>query len=1227
MYCAKCKIKIVKILYIAHKAVFKEESRMRTKLKRGLSLLLSVTMICSGIHFTQKVNAVEGTSASMSTEMIDDSIEETKNANVYFVQSATKKIITLDGIDNNPIDCSNVYDKNNIPQNGLFTVYYGQWNDLSVVNFTNNATNTSWKADNDKVFQMGKRTNPSGWESVQMKAQGDGTISFKSSANNAYFTVEENKLALSKLKDGDEISPNEKFILYTDTQPKTAKKVRISNVAGDSVTVSWEGVSECLYCGYEVLYATSEHGRYVSAGQTAETKMDITGLDLNTRYYFKVRTMTNNEGGVYADSKIAYATTLKEYKPSKPLNVNVVEKNSDLVISWDKVKNAKRFKVYRAVSRFGEYKEIGETSATTFTDKNRNQSRYGNYYKIKAFNDSDVGEFSEAGSLEISMFGLNTYIFNDTDDMKKVNEVTQKIYENQHYNQFGQERYALAYKPGNYTDAGIVNVGYYTQILGLGKTPYDVRLNNVHTPAALSGNNTTCNFWVGIENVTIADVEQNDSDAWFCFQWGVSQASPARRLNVERKTHLQWLWEGWCSGGYIADSYFAKPAGSFSQQQYYYRNCNFNGGTYGVNWNQVIQGSEGVTAQNSSDNSNKPLAEAVSLKSNNGVTNWNNRGCTTIIGKTPEIREKPFLYFDTEQEKYKVFIPAERKNTSGVSWSQENMGEGTSISVDKYFYIANPEKDTAKTINEQLEKGKNIIFRPGVYHVSEPIQVKKANTVLLGIGEATIIPENNIAAIKTSDVGGIAICGLILDAGNYSKTLLTVGDEGCNKNHEDNPTVLSDVIYRVGGTGHLGRSDSCQVINSNHVIIDHTWIWRADHGDNTGWNANVAKNGLVVNGDNVTAYGLFVEHFKEYDILWRGEQGKTYFLQNEKCYDPQSQKGWMSHDGQKKGFAAYKVTNNVREHYAVGLGIYDVFINTNGASIYLDSAVEVPNKENVLIENVCIVEIASGSGPKVGINHIINGTTAGIRTGAENNGGYAIQRLLSYNNGNSISLPDYYVSKDSVEPQIQQGKEPTRDNLAEKDIKKEAFSKDSETPLWQMTEKDFDKKIEGCENGEAPTVKPDDKKKDDNIHNSITLKSGQKITVGKYTYRITKVSGKKGTVTLVKVSKKKYARKLKSTTVKTTIKYNGYRFKVTVVGKKAFKNCRRLKKVIIGKNARKINSKAFYQSRKLKQIIIKGTKLVKVSKNAFHKKVRKVVKIKAKRKVKKRLLKVFKRKR
>lgn len=712
--------------------------------------------------------------------------------------------------------------------------------------------------------------------------------------------------------------------MYTETKPKTAKKVRLSNIAGDAVTVSWEGVSECLYCGYEVLYSTSENGEYISAGQTAKNTMDVSGLKLNTRYYFKIRTVTNNEGGAYADSKIAYATTLKELKPSKPQNLTVSEKNGDLVVSWDKANAGKAYKVYRAVSRFAEYKEIGETTDTTYTDKKPNKSRFNNYYKIQAYNDSDVSELSEAGSIEISMFGENTYIFHDTDNMSQINDTTQKIYQAQHYNQFGEERYALAFLPGNYVDAGIINLGYYTQILGLGGTPYDVRLNNVHTPAALSGNNATCNFWVGIENVTIADVENNDGDPWFMFQWGVSQAAPARRLNVERKAHFQWLWEGWCSGGYIADSYFAKPAGSYSQQQYYYRNCYFNQGVYGVNWNNVVQGSEGVNAENSSDNSNKPLSEAVALKNNNGITNWNQRGCTTIIDKTPEVREKPFLYFDEKSEQYKVFIPAERKNTSGVSWSQDDMGKGTSISVEKYFYIANPKKDTAATINKQLRMGKNIIFSPGIYHVSQPIKVTKSDTVLLGIGEATIIPDNDVAAIETEDVGGIAICGLILDAGNYSKTLLTVGKEGCNKDHSKNPTVLSDVIYRVGGTGHLGRSDSCQVINSNNVIIDHTWIWRADHGDNTGWDANTSKNGLIVNGDDVTAYGLFVEHFQEYDIIWRGERGKTYFLQNEKCYDPQSQESWMSHNGEKKGFAAYKVANNVKSIMQWGL-VYMMF--------------------------------------------------------------------------------------------------------------------------------------------------------------------------------------------------------------------------------------------------------------------------------------------------------------
>ncbi len=1308
---------------------------MKRKCKNLLAVLLVLAMAVSGMTLTPKtsIQAASADAAPMTTEDIDDPVEETENAQVYFVSSATGKLITLDGVENNPIDCNTVYNsESTVPANGLFTIYYGFWSEREVVNFTNTATETSWKANNDNIFQMGKRTDPAGWESVKMTAMGDGTVSFQSNANGKYFTVEGEILKLIELKDQEKPSANEKFTAYTKTKPKTAKKVTLSEIDDDSITVSWEGVSECIYSGYEVLYSTQENGTYQSAGKTADTTFTVEGLDINTTYYFKVRTLVNNtQDAVYSESKIAYGNTLAEFKPRKVNDIEVTEQDNGLAVNWTQASYATSYKVYRAESRFAEYREIGETADHTFVDTNPNtSSKFHNYYKVEAVNGSAASELSEPASLEISMFGSNMYVFNETDDVEQINSTVNSIFEGQHYDQFGDNRYVLAYKPGDYTDTADVNMGYYTQTIGLGKTPYDVRLRNVRIPAALSENNATCNFWVGIENVSIADLDNND-DPYFNFQWSASQAAPARRLYVERKAVFDWYY-GWASGGFIADSIFQKAAGSFSQQQYYYRNCVINGGVYGVNWNNFIQGCEGLNDGNSSDGSDQPIFASTPLGSGNGLTNWNQRGKTTVIEKTPEIREKPFLYFDTQADGYKVFIPALRKNTSGVSCSEDNMGQGTSISVDKYFYIARSDRDTADTINEQLKLGKNIIFAPGIYHVDKPIEVTKADTVLLGLGQATIVPDNEEAAIVTEDVGGLAICGLILDAGNYSKTLLTVGKEGCNKDHSENPTVLQDVIYRVGGTGNLGRCESCQVINSNNVIIDHTWVWRADHGNNTGWTKNTSDNGLIVNGDDVTAYGLFVEHFQKYDILWRGERGRTYFLQNEKCYDPQSQEGWMSHDGTVNGYAAYKVSNDVKEHYAVGLGIYDVFINTNGASIFLDNAIEVPDTEGVLIENACIVEIADGNGPNVGINHIINATAAGITTGAETEGGYAIQRLLSYQNKKSVSLPDYYEDQGDFTPQEQTGKTPSNDAEAEKEIEKEEQTKDDEKNLWDMTEEDFDQKQEEAKKQEeeeknpttpeqpetqtpdtteepntseepqtpATTEEPNTSEEsqtpdtteepntseesqtpvtteepntseesqtpvttenpgtseepqvpettgvtqtpnaqtsnnsgqNENTGNGRTgnaaasdVKPGKKFTVGKYTYQISAIRGKAGTVTLVSVAGK-YRKKLKKATVSAAVKYSGCQFKITKIGKKAFKKCKKLKTVTLGKNVTQIASKAFYDCGRLKKIVIKGRKFKKIAKNAFRKKVRETITVKAKKKILKIVLKSLKRK-
>ncbi|MBP5772566.1 MAG: fibronectin type III domain-containing protein [Eubacterium sp.] len=1159
----------------------------------------------------------------METQMVkaDDPVI---NAEVYFVSVATGKLITLNGVQNDPIDITTVYNgEDSVPDNGKFTIYYGAgtnyFADKTIMNFTCKGTNTSWKADNDKVFQMGRRTNPSGWESVRMESQGDGTVAFRSNANGKYFTLDGDVFSLVEIKvdEGEKVSNNEKFIPYTVTKPNAVTDLTVGEVSGTSIEVSWKEVDKCIYSGYEVLYSTSEDGEYKSAGVTGDTNFEVKGLSLSTKYYVKVRTITRvEENDAYKDCAPVSATTLDDYKPEKVEDITLEKTDDGMKLNWEASNGSTMYDVYRSVSRFGDYELLDTVTETSYLDTNPNESQYKNYYKIRGKNSADIGPFSDPASIEINMFGKNMYVFNDTDKAADINKITADIFAKQHYNQFGEDRYTLAFKPGNYvrTDAEVdtFNIGYYTQILGLGKVPTDTKLRNVKVPAALSGNNATCNFWVGFENASIVDTDNND-DPYYNFQWSASQAAPARRLNIERRSTFDWYY-GWASGGFIADSVFHKPCGSFSQQQYYYRNCQMYGEAYGVNWNQMLQGCSGDPIN---------TAGYADLKNISGKTNWDKRGHNTIVNRTPVDREKPFLYFDEESDSYKVFVPALRKNSNGVSWTEEDMGQGTSLSVDKCFYIANPDKDDAKTLNAQLKKGMNIIFQPGIYHVDEPLKVTKNDQILLGLGLATIVPDNSDTAIKVSDVGGVCLAGLLIDAGYHSDSLVQIGEEGCNKDHSENPTVLHDIIYRVGGAKHRGTVDTCLVINSNNTIIDHTWIWRADHGDNTGWWTNKSKNGAIINGDNVTAYGLFCEHFQEYDIIWRGNAGSTFFLQNEKCYDPQSQDGWMSHDGEKKGFAAYKVTDNVDSHYAVALGIYDVFINTNGASIHLDNAIEVPNKPDVMIENAVIVEIANGSGPQVGINHVINNTTAGIRTGAGAGGGYALQQLLSYCNEESISLPDYYSQQGNVNPVYEQGETPTVDEYAEKDIAKERMSKDDEIPVWEMTDQDYLDRMEKDDPvPPTPPVNPD-KKPVNPVKN--TLKVGQSFTSGKYVYKVKAVSGKAGSVALTKVVKK-YQKKLKKATIKSSVSYRGYKLKIVEIGKKAFKKCKKLKNLTIGAKVKTIKAKAFIDSKKLKKVKIKGKALKKVAKNAFAKKVRKKIKVKGKKKPKKVLLKSLKRK-
>ena len=523
-------------------------------------------------------------------------------------------------------------------------------------------------------------------------------------------------------------------------------------------------------------------------------------------------------------------------------------------------------------------------------------------------------------------FGPNVHVFKPTDDKAAVQNTVNDVFSRQETNQFGTERDQLLFLPGSYDLQA--NIGFYTSISGAGLNPDDVQINGgVWVDAQWFGGNATQNFWRSAENFAVTP---STGQA----RWAVAQAAPMRRVHVKGALALDSSAYGWASGGYIADSKVDGKVTSYTQQQWYMRDSSV-GSWDGALWNQVFSGDQGVPATSFP----KPAV--------------------TTLPTTGAVREKPYLYW--KDGKWAVFVPSLRSGTTGTTWPNT---PGSSLSLST-FYLAHA-SDSAATINAALAQGLNVLFAPGVYHLDQTLTVTRPDTVLLGLGMATIIPENGVVGLKTVDVSGIKVAGLLFDQGTTkSHAVIELGDAGKHTDHAVDPQSLQDVFVRVGGVV-AGKTDNGIIVNADDTIIDHIWSWRADHGAGAGWTSNTADYGLVVNGDDVNAYGLFVEHYQKYNVLWNGQRGRTIFFQNELPYDPPSAAAW-SHDGEV-GYAAYKVSDGVTQHDAWGLGSYCVF--TTDPSIEVTNGFEVPNAAGVKLHSISTVSLG-GQGSYA---HVINGT-------------------------------------------------------------------------------------------------------------------------------------------------------------------------------------------------------------------------------------------------------------
>jgi hypothetical protein len=523
--------------------------------------------------------------------------------------------------------------------------------------------------------------------------------------------------------------------------------------------------------------------------------------------------------------------------------------------------------------------------------------------------------------------GANVTVFDPSMSSASIQATADTIFRQQETNQFGLQRNLLAFKPGTYNGLNI-QVGFNTSVIGLGQNPQDVRINgDITVDAGWFQGNATQNFWRSVENMSVYPVSGAN-------RWAVSQAAPFRRMDIHGDLNLAPNGYGWASGGYIADSRISGSEGQYSQQQWFTRNSTIGSNTNAV-WNQTFVGVQGAPA-----------------------ASWPNPPYT-VIGQTPVIREKPYLYLTGGQ--YAVWVPNLQTNTAGVTWANGNT-PGTSIPLSQ-FYVAKP-GDSAATINQALAQGLNLMFQPGIYHVNQTINVTRANTVVMGLGYATIIPDNGVTPMQVADVDGVKLASLFFDAGTTnSANLLVVGPNGSSASHAGNPTTVQDVFFRIGGS-IAGKATNSLLINSNNVIIDHIWAWRADHGNagTYGWTINTADHGLIVNGNNVTAYGLFVEHYQKTEVLWNGNGGRTYFLQNEQPYDPPSNAVWRS-DG--IGYPAYKVADNVTSHDAWAMGSYAFF--QNNPAVHSANGFQAPANGNVRFRNIFTISLASGT-----IDHVVN---------------------------------------------------------------------------------------------------------------------------------------------------------------------------------------------------------------------------------------------------------------
>ena len=368
--------------------------------------------------------------------------------------------------------------------------------------------------------------------------------------------------------------------------------------------------------------------------------------------------------------------------------------------------------------------------------------------------------------------GSRVVVFDPSMPVAEIQARADAIHAQQVDAEMGSERWSLLFKPGTYgTDAQPlqIKVGYYTEVAGLGASPSDTVINgkvevyNRCLPEGEAPTQPYCvalnNFWRSMSNLTIQvnGTGQDGCRATANF-WAVSQASSLRRVDIRggNLSLMDYCTAGpqFASGGYLANS----RAGTIvngSQQQWITRNSEVGSWSNGV-WNQVFAGTIGAPSE-----ANFPTEPY------------------TTLDATPVSREKPFVYVDAAGA-WRVRVPSARTDSRGPDWTT-GTDPGRSLSMSAFF-VARP-SDSARQLASQLARGKNLLLTPGVYDIDRSLVIKRDDTVVLGMGQATLTAVRGAVPLVVDDrADGVVVAGVTVDAGTESSRVL-MHIEGKRKRH------------------------------------------------------------------------------------------------------------------------------------------------------------------------------------------------------------------------------------------------------------------------------------------------------------------------------------------------------------------------------------------------------------------------------------------------------------